>query len=232
MHKIWKAFAVLVLASLGTGIASASTLTYTFTGVVTAAEGAFATFDGVSVIGDAVTGTYIFNYGAAIPSQSSGTPGSSAWSSVSDFPGTFPSGGSLSALLVFTSTAQVVGTNISYATFPPSTGYDIGSNAGGNNGNLFQATEIANQAGGGTQSTFETDAYDSNGGPVYPTSSPAGSAFGHFAVTTPASSTMNVLAYDITSISPPSAVPLPASAWLMLSGVIGLGAMARKRRTA
>jgi hypothetical protein len=232
MHKISKSFAVMVLASLGTGIASASTLTYTFTGVVTSASGAFATYDGVSVIGDAVKGTYIFNYGAAIPSQSSGTPGSSTWSSVSDFPGNFPSGGSLSALLVFTSTAQVVGTNISYATFPPGTGFDIGSNAGGNNGNAFSATEQANQANGGdTQSTFETDAYDSKGGPVYPTSSPLGTAFGHFAVTT-GGSTTNVLSYDITSISPPSPVPLPASAWLMLSGVIGLGAMARKRRTA
>lgn len=231
MHKISKSFAVMVLASLGTGIASASTLTYTFTGVVTSASGTFATYDGASVIGDAVKGTYIFNYGAAIPSQSSGgTPGSSGWNSVSEFPGNFPSGGSLSALLVFTSTAQVVGTNISYATFLPGTGFDIGSNAGGNNGNLFQATEIANQASGGTQSTFDTDAYDSNGGPVYPTSSPPGSAFGHFAVTTGGST--NVLSYDITSISPPSPVPLPASAWLMLSGVIGLGAMARKRRTA
>jgi len=31
---------------------------------------------------------------------------------------------------------------------------------------------------------------------------------------------------------PVAPVPLPASAWLMLSGVAGLGAMVRKRQTA
>jgi hypothetical protein len=36
-----------------------------------------------------------------------------------------------------------------------------------------------------------------------------------------------VVKYNITSLT---AVPLPASVWLMLSGLVGVGVMARKRR--
>jgi hypothetical protein len=39
------------------------------------------------------------------------------------------------------------------------------------------------------------------------------------------------LMVDVSN-TPPSPVPLPASAWLMLSGVVGLGATARRRRAA
>ena len=243
MNAISKSFAILVLVTLGARVAGATTLTYTFTGVVTNAQGSWATYNGQTVIGDTVTGTYVFNYSAAIPSQSAGTPGNGGppngpgWGSYSDFPGNFPSGGSLSGNLVFTSTAQVTGTNISYATTAPSPGYDIGSYAVGydNGGSEFQASEQANQANGGdTQSTFGIggsipgQVFDANGGPVYPSSLPLGAGSGDFAVTTGGSAT-NVINYDITSISPATPVPLPASVWLMLSGVAALGATARRR---
>jgi hypothetical protein len=242
MNTISKGFAVMVLASLGAGMAGASTLTYTFTGTVTNAQGGFATFNGQSVLGYAVTGTYTFNYGAAIPSQSSGTPGSSSWSSTSGFPGNFPPGASLADNLVFTSTAQVVGTNISYATFPPGAGYNIGSNATGynNGGSEFAASEQANQApAGDTQSSvgisgnLPGEVFDANGGPAFP-SSPFVSGNGDFAVANSGPGGVgafdNIINYNITSISPPSTVPLPASAWLMLSGVGALGALARRRK--
>jgi hypothetical protein len=237
MKTISKGIALFILASLGARGADAAILTYTFTGVVTNAQGSFATFNGQSVLGDTVTGTYVFNYGAAIPSQSSGTPGSSAWNWHSDFPGNFPSGGSLSDLLVFTSTAQVVGTNISYATTPPSgTGFNIGSYATGNGGGTgFQASEQANQANAGdTQSTFGLggtnllSVYDSNGGPAYPPSLAPGSGSGNFGVAT--ASATGIINYTITSIS---AVPLPASGWLVLSALGGLlGSAKRKPRAA
>lgn len=235
MKTISKSFALLLLASLGTRSADAAILTYAFTGIVTNAQGTFATFNGQSVLGYTVTGTYTFNYGAAIPSQSSGTPGSNAWNSHSDFPGNFPPGGSLVDLLVFTSTAQVVGTNISYATTPPSgTGYNIGSYATGNGGGTgFQASEQANQANGGdTQSTFGLggtnvlSVYDSNGGPVYPPALQPGSGSGNFGVATGVDT--GVINYNITSIS---AVPLPASGWLVMSALSGLGVMTRRRKT-
>jgi hypothetical protein len=239
MHKISQSLAVMVLASLGTGIASANTLTYTFTGVVTGASGGFLTYDGVSVVGDTVTGTYVFDYAAALPGVGTyGTPGISAWSSTADFPGNFPVGGSLSGNLVFTSTAQVVGTTISYATTAPSPGYDIGSSATGynNGGSEFAAQEIADQATPGlTSSSFVIggmtpgQVFDSSGGPVYPPSLPLGAGSGSFQVEIGA--VVSTVGYAITSISPPSPVPLPASAWLILSGVIGLGAIARRRRT-
>jgi hypothetical protein len=37
---------------------------------------------------------------------------------------------------------------------------------------------------------------------------------------------------DVVTTGPLTPVPLPASVWLMLSGLVGVGAMARKRRTA
>jgi hypothetical protein len=231
MKTISKGFAALVLTILGAPMADAASLTYTFTGVVTNAQGSFATYNGQSVIGDTVTGTYVFNYDAAIPLQSSGTPGSNAWNSHSDFLGTFPPGGSLGDLLVFISTAQVVGTNISYATTPPSgTGFNIGSYATGNGGTGFQASEQANQANAGdTQSTFGLGSippvYDSSGGPVYQPSSQPGSGSGNFGVA--AGGDTGVINYNITSISP---VPLPAAGWLTMTMLGAVGVMARKRR--
>jgi hypothetical protein len=242
MRQIWKGFTVLMLASLGTGIASASTLTYTFTGIVTNVQGSFTT---QAAIGDTITGTYTFDYAAAIPSQSSGTPGDGSppngpgWQSYSNYAGgSFPAGASLSDNLVFTSTAQVVGTTVSYATTAPGPGNNIGSHAVGfdNGGSEFAASEIANQATGLTNSSFGIggitpgQVFDANGGPVLPASLPYGSGSGDFQVQVGAID--SVISYDITSISPPSPVPLPASAWLMLSGIIGLGVMTRRRRTA
>ena len=228
----------LALVGLFVSMAHATEVSYSFTGVVTAAVGAWATYNGQSVIGDTVTGTYTFDYAAAIPSQSSGTPGVSAWSSYSNYAGTLPVGASLVNSLVFTSTAQVVGTNIAYATTAPSPGYNIGAYAVGynNGGSEFQASEQANQASGGdTQSSFGIggvtpgQVFDAYGGPVYPSSLPSGSGSGEFAVTT-GSVNANSIGYIITSIGPAMlpTVPEPSTWALLVAGFGLLGAVSRR----
>ena len=66
---------------------------------------------------------------------------------------------------------------------------------------------------------------DSGGGPNATTASIDPS----FVVTLPAGVTFTAASGNPSGGSP---VPLPASAWLMLSGLVGIGAMARKRRAA
>ena len=216
---------LLALLALVPTLASADVLTYDFTGTVTSASGNYA-----SAVGDTVTGTYMINYSAAIPAQSSGTPGTPPWVSTSDyFAGDFPTDGA--GMLVFTSTAQVIGTDIVYATSLPSPGFNVGAYVQGAMGALA-ASEQANQANNGnTQSFFEIGApdpiFDASGGPVYP---PSAFGLGDFAVIVNGGAP-DSLGYSITSITP-STVPVPASAWLMLSGLAGLMVVYRKRALA
>lgn len=63
--------------ALGSAVASASPVTYDFTGYTTTVTGSFDSLEGATV-----SGSFIIDFDAAIASQSSGTPGSSAsWES-------------------------------------------------------------------------------------------------------------------------------------------------------
>ena len=214
---------IAILALFGPTLAKADT--FAFTGTVTSASGSFS-----AALGDTVTGTYFINYGAAIAEQSSGVPGTSSWVSTSDyFNGDFPTDGS--GLLVFTSTAQVLGTSITYATELPDPGFNVGAFVQGSasGSTAIASLEQANQASGGsTQSFFEIGApdpvFDASGAPLL-----TASAFGigDFAIVKGGTNTDSI-SYSITSIQPASTVPLPASLWLMLSGLFGFAAIARK----
>jgi len=232
--------AVLILAAtLAIPVAAeASSVTFDFTGRVFGATGIYSSI----AIGASVTGTYTINIGNGNPSQSV-LPVSltSNWSSVNTN-GTSVSIPSNSAY-VFTTHADVGGIDYLTSSNPSATFSQsfvegtpyvaaVGQNAAtagvytGGESNDFTST-----GGGNPQSEFQLlsstgDPFDASGLPLF-TGGITG--LGFFSsnlgngTTDPGS---GVLQYQITSLTP---VPLPTSAWLMLSG---LGFLALRRRAA
>ena len=224
--------AVLIAAPIA---ANAASVTYDFTGIVTGATGN----DGSVAIGSIVNGTYTFNLGAANPSQSTGTAGSSTadWASQS-YTGSSVGIPKASAY-VFSSTAQVGA--ISYSTSAPSA-YDSESDmqglVNGPGSGSFSAGERQVSASGDLtlSSLIINDInpglnYLSSGLPVPQASIPTmgNTATGYFISDYNTNSTIN---YDLTSLTIASPVPLPAAAWLMLSGLGGFGALVGRKRAA
>lgn len=213
-------------------ITRADSVTYDFAGTVTSASGVY------SSAASTVSGTFTVDYRAAIPSQSTGTVGSTSglWSAASS--GGSYYGTATPAQFVFSSKLSSGG--ISYA-FAPSSVYSY-SQINGNNDLLQNSGNWDAHAGvytNGPNSYLENDIalvsntsvpFDANGLPVFSN------------VTSQQNELLDVvndgvvagqLQYTITSLSVASSpVPLPASAWLLLSGGVGIGTMIRKRRTA
>ena len=232
MNLILKCMAALG-AVLATGAVQAVEVTYDFTGVVTLAQGIYATSGGQSVLGDTVSGSFTIDYAAA--NQLTGTVGSAVtgWTSTSSFPGNYPGGSPLGQVNFF-STAQVLGTSISYATSAPDPGGDFSTSVGGNpGGSPFSASEQAYHASGLSGSFIELGggsltqpSYDANGLPVFQAALPPGAQFGGFKINDQTAN-LGVIQYNLRTVA---AVPEPATVSMLLVGLLMLGVVGRQRR--
>ena len=230
-HRIWAAWVIGFLA-LAPLVAAADAVTYDFTGTVIGATGdPFVT----SVpIGTEVTGTYTFDFGAAFAADTFGTPGSqsSDWY-IGNRSGT-TYGTPAFTQYVFSSTAHVG--SLSYATDPTYAqgNYLLSAVSGGTatGPSLYFAQEGAAPATAYAETSNLTllalqgqpGPWTASGLPNFGTAQGASGSF-----TIPDAFGENTIGYNITSLTP---VPLPAAAWLLLCGLGGFGAFARKRRIA
>lgn len=215
--------------------ASATPVSFNFTGTTSSVSTGI--YSGIAP-GTPVSGTITIDYAQAIPSEGVGTVGTptagtiNAWQSQSN--GGSDLGSPPVYAVVFRETV-IVGANIAIYQTDPVNGFHVESGIEGSSGTFTAVeavyTSVSPQFGG--QSLFQLlagagpqDAYDSNGLPNF---AHASGGIGYFSVFTGDPSTTGTVQYVITSVT---AVPLPASVWLLLSGLVGVGAMARKRRAA
>jgi hypothetical protein len=226
-------FAATVLSALAFHPAFAQVVTYDWTGVVTADVDSYPSVSCDSKCGETISGTYTLNYGAG--NSNSGTPGDSSGSdswSVTSASGSTYAGYPANAPFVFTTTSN---NNIfNYSTITTGTYENVSGICNCNGTNSMETQEIVMipygngneiQEGSGfalTAASGGPSAFDSNGFPTY--SAGLASATGYF------SSNGIYVSYDITSMTEVSPTPLPPSAWMMLSGLIGLGFVTYKKR--
>jgi hypothetical protein len=228
MNTISKGLLGLALL-VGPVAANATAVTYDFTGNVTGASGIYAS------AGATVTGTYTIDVGAGNPSQSV-LPVSFSSNWYSQALGGTAYGGPTPSSLVFASTLSSGGVTYSNTT-PSSAGSDslvegfVDRGSGTLPNTYFADDAESSNSNNSVQSDFRlyggtgADApFDASGLPVF---SNATSNSG--TLESDNLGLVSQLTYTITSLAP---VPLPASAWLLLSGLVGVGVMARKRRIA
>jgi hypothetical protein len=232
VNTITKGSMVLALLA-GPVAAHADAVTFDFVGTVTYSSGSYSS----AAVGSMLTGAYTFNFANENPAQSSGTIGTinfiSGWSSQA-FGGT-EYGNALPTGLVFSTTLS--GSGFSYST-PTIGDYGVSSlvqeqayNTGsGGNPYLYGASEM-HYFGSSDSSESSLDiegAVSPSTSSGYPIISLA--ELPYFVDTAVGQLIDNgELDYTITSLTP---VPLPASGWLLLSALGGLGAIARRKRAA
>jgi hypothetical protein len=213
---------LLICAVLASPAAFAGSVTYDFTGTVAYATGGYSSV----ADGTAITGTYTINVANGVLSQSL-LPVSltSSWYSRENS-GTFYSLPS-NSLYVFSSTANVGA--FSYQTSAvPGAYLSYSLVEGANSGLTYEGHEVQSPTSTSSGISYfqlvnsSGNPYSINGLPVF-----SGATTGSGDFETTGGSINGTVYYNITSLT---AVPLPASAWLMLSGLIGVGVMARKRR--
>ena len=225
---------ILAILTLGTAVASASPVTYDFTGYTTTVTGSFDSLEGA-----AVSGSFTIDFDAAIASQSSGTPGSSAsWASKA-------SGGVNQSLplppaLVFSESVTLNGKTYTSAPLSPffSASSVSGETSDGelNAGVAFESPTLDITEWGSSFvsiSPGKVTAYLSNGLPNLDAVDHTTSS-GYFSLVTGSRSVTGFSAsefdFSIASLaSSPPPVPLPAAGWLLASGLGVLAVTTRSK---
>jgi len=206
--------------ALFSAAASAAPVTYNFQGVVGEATGIYSSIPP----GTLVTGTYTIDFSNEIASQSQGVVGDQIYSWVAEAHG--GADYDLPALknYVFASTAEVDG--FSYSTGPPGAYISRSYVAGSYSGVAAYESELNysyDEGDYGSSSEFVINGGETSAG--LPLFSTASTSTGYFTLVG-----QGQVTYQITSLTL-APVPLPAAAWLMLGGLGGIGALARKKRT-
>jgi hypothetical protein len=205
----------------------AAPVTYAFSGTVINATGIYAT------AGSTISGTYTIDLAAADPAASAGVLGSTTDTWIRRYLGGMEYGTPLPSGLVFSSTLTSGG--VTYAT-PPIGGIGLETfvRGLGTPPTTYEAYHRQTTiAGNYVTSIFDLTAapgsaivFDAAGLPLLGN---AISATGQL-LSVDGGTFNGVLDYTITTLSvSESPVPLPAAAWLMLSGVGGLGALSIRR---
>jgi len=205
--------------------AIADSVTYDFTGTVFISAGIYSS----AAVGSTITGTFTIDIANGIPSQSRLPVSTSSYWYSQEMTGSFW-GLPPSNAYVFSSTAQ--DGSVSYQTDSTALAYNSQSIAqdncgGGTSGCEYNGYESDSASIGiltfsqinlfGTLNTI--DGLPVLSGPL--------NATGHFG-TANGDGVDNELWYNLTSIAPTTPVPLPATVWLLLSALGGLGAMGRR----
>lgn len=223
MKTVLKGLFCLALL-VGTVAANATAVTYDFTGTVTAASGIYAS------AGTTVTGTYTFDVSAANPSQSSGTVGDTSNPWISGAYGGAVFSSTTPGSLVFATTLDSGGVSYS-VTSPGSSGSDSFL-AGLPNTDDYAAEDIEYAAARTyvfsridlVGNSAATAPFDADGLPVLSKAiTNTGTLYSEVS-----GAPNGELVYTITSLTP---VPLPASVWLLLSALGGMGLLAQRAAT-
>ena len=228
----WQFLGVVAIAAAVVVPAHADVVTYDFVGVVTKDSGFSGVADGATV-----TGTYIINFANADPAQSSGLVGSQTANWVAENYGGSAYGTTPPGLAEYVMSSTVHIGSFSYVTTPstyenlsvveggvvspPTSDYIQGEELSYSSANTFTGSSFYFQATG-TAGLVWT----SSGQPI-----PSSSNFDSGEIYNFNNGTGQSISYNITSFVP-APVPLPAAAWLMLSGLAGLGAAGRRRQAA
>ncbi len=213
--------------------AQASVVEYAFTGTVTSADGIYSG----APVGAIVVGTYRFNLDAAIPGQGDGVAGSytASWRLLSLGGSWFVNYPAPPSALVFSTSAQVLGTSIAYDTGSINDFQSVASLYGygytypEQGSSLFAsertATDARNSIGSGL-SLGDTmiKTYGPDGLPYPVGSTPTLTVHSGYFETT-VDSSLSMLNFDIKSLMP---VPIPAAVWLLTSALAALGVMRRR----
>jgi hypothetical protein len=220
-----KNLALLIIAALMAEplAANAASVTYDFTGTVTNAVGSYSSI----ADGTAVTGTLTLTLSNAVPSQSAGAVGSttSNWVlaaySGSDY------GTAINPAVVVSTTINVGSTAYNSTTSGSYVEETYVAGNVSNSPNGYSAVEI-NEANSKSQTSSDLSLYGTTppwSASALPLFSAASSATDYFIVNN--NGTEGVVYFNVTSLVP---VPVPAAAWLMLSGLGGFAAFVRKKR--